>query len=192
MRSGDEHSAFLAESESLMLRGSWPDVRRLMHQALAQFPDDPEFCLRYATAVFDEVPAESVEYARRATASSEAGPALLTRAGLLLYRHGQIEDAGRCARRVASHEVDENFPLIADFFYLIGLLAIERSRLDVAEEYLRLAFEAEPEGEDRAYRLAALLADQDRLVEASDVIARGLEHGAPDRDGLLALRERLT
>jgi tetratricopeptide (TPR) repeat protein len=163
-----------------------------MQQALARFPDDPEFCLRYATVIFEEMPAESVEYARRAVTSSEADPALLTRAGLLLYRHGQIEDAGRCARWVASHEVDENFPLIADFFYLIGLLAIERSRLDVAEEYLRLAFKAEPEGEDRAYRLAVLLADQGRLSEASDVVARGLEQGTPDREQLLQLRDQIA
>lgn len=117
-------------------------------------------------------------------------PSRLTRCASLLHGLGEIEDAGRYIRSVLPL-IDEGFPLIADVFHLIGVLAVAMSNNAVADQYLRLAFKVEPAGRGHAYRLAHFLAECDMPGEALDVIAHGLEHGSPDRESLLELKGSL-
>jgi tetratricopeptide (TPR) repeat protein len=182
-----EREEYLEESKRLIDAGLWDEAGDLISQALGRYPDDPEFCLRYAAAITESSPDEAVEYVRLAVKFANRDPAKLTRAGLLFYGHGKIEEAGKCARDVVSR-VDESFPLAGDLFYLIGVLALARGSDAGATRYLRLAFDVDPAGHDHAYQFAAFLAGNGDIKQALDVISRALEHGSPDEKGLLELR----
>lgn len=181
---------YITVSHELMRDEQWDQVRDLMEEALGEYPGEPELCLRYALSLTPASRDDAVLYARRAASLSQDDPATLTRCASLLHDLGEIEDAGKCIRS-ALPLVDEKFPLLADLFHLVGILAIARSNDAVAEEFLRRAYDLEPGGRSYAYRFAHVLATQNMFDEALDVIARGLEHGAPDEEELLALKDSI-
>lgn len=166
-------------------------MRKLMDEALEAFPDDPELCLRYAMASVPASPVDAAKYVRRAGRLSSDDPYRLTRCASLLYGLGEVEDAGKYVRSVLPL-IDENFPLIADVFHLVGVLAVAKANDTVADEYLRLAFKVEPTGSGHAYELAHFLVVRGRREDALDVIAEALEHDSPDRERLLELRESFS
>jgi uncharacterized protein HemY len=182
---------YLTVSADLVREEQWDDLRELMAQAVEAFPDDPELCLRYAISLSEVSPDEAISYARRAADHSWESPSRLTRCASYLYGLGEIEDAGRYIRAVLPL-IDEGFPLIADVFHLIGILAVAKNNSTVADKYLRLAFDVEPAGRDHAYRLAHFLATCGMPGDALDVIAKGLEHGSPDEEKLLELRDLIS
>jgi len=60
---------------------------------------------------------------------------------------------------------------------------------EVAAKFLHLALEIDPDIYGNAHRYARFLVERGDRSEALDVIAKGLEHGAPDREELLGLQD---
>lgn len=189
-REGDDFRRYMSVSTDLIRKEQWDELRELMAHAVEAFPDDPEMCLRYAISLSEVSSNDAISYARRAADLSPEDPSRLTRCASLLYGLGEIEDAGRYIRAILPL-IDEQFLLIADVFHLIGVLAIAKSNSTVADQYLRLAFSVEPAGRNHAYRLAHFFVTREMSEEALDVIAKGLEHGSPDRGALLELRSHI-
>lgn len=182
--------SYLAESDALIHKAHWEAEYSLMREALADFPSNVEICLRYAVAAVEVAPEDAVDYALRAVRLSPDDPGVLVRSASLLMGLGEVDHAGRLARR-ASSVVDDEFPLIADLFQVIGRIGIAKKNDAVAEEYLRLAFTIEPDAVGLAARLATFLAERERYDEALDVAARGLEHAPPDQPSLSELRHKI-
>ena len=93
------HSQYLAESDRLVDAAQWDDERTLMEAAVDEFPDNPEFCLRYAVALSGSSPDQSSAYALRAAELAPSDPAVLTRCALLLFELELFEGTAKLARR---------------------------------------------------------------------------------------------
>lgn len=85
---------------------------------------------------------------------------------------------------------DLDFQLADSFAHLIGKLAIESGRPDVAEQFLRLAFGKDPAMSGFGRVLAAFLAQEGRSGEALEVVTEALRH-LPDDPGLIGLQADL-
>jgi len=181
-------SYYLAQSAAHMRRGLWADERRLMDEAIRRFPDHPEICIRTAVANAEFDASRSAIYAKRAADLAPSDPTILVRAASLLVGLGEVEMAGPLARR-ASEIVDEDFVLVADLFHVIGRLGLARENDDVAERYLRLAFNADPSGAGHGEVLAGFLVQRERLEEALDIVHRALEEDPVHSEELLRLHD---
>ena len=161
-----------------------------MRRALAEFPDEPEFCIRYALAVIEDEPQRAIVYVQRAAKLSGADPGMLARCAAIMYDLGEYEHS-RCYVKQLVPLAGDDFVLMTDVVHLIGKLAAEKGNEEVAERYLTKAFEAEPGVQGHARHLALLLMSLGRSEEALGIVTTGIKHDPADRDSLAQLQMEL-
>lgn len=186
---GDDPAAVLARSDQLHAEDKREDNARLLSEAARRFPEHADIQLRAAAWLFDTSPSEARLCIRRVDAAAPSDPNLLTQCGSLSFDLGDYGAAKEYAERVRDIG-DLDFQLAGSLAHLIGKLAIEAGRPDMAEQALRLAFGKDPEMAGFGRVLAAFLAQEGRPGEALEVVAEALRH-LPDDPGLIALQAEL-
>lgn len=166
---------------------------QLLRSAIEQYADAPDPRLRLAAALAAEDPGESMKLCRRAVDLGGDDPGVLTRAASLAFDLGEIEDARtwtKCAIRQAVRQA-EPFPLSSSLVHLAGKLAWDKGNVDLAERYLRGAFEVDPALPRHAEALADLMSALGRPEEALTVLDEAVRIRG-DGPQLRAARQRVT
>ncbi|MDP8942548.1 MAG: hypothetical protein M3N16_00250 [Actinomycetota bacterium] len=177
------------QSNALIREERYAENERLLRSTLSRFPNDPELNLRLGSALLTRPP-DAKRYIKRAIELSPFDPRLLTVAASHMFFLGEYDTASEYVRR-ASKVVPDGFPLAADLVHLIGKLAMQKGNDAVAERYLVLAFEEEPETSGHGQALAEFYASQGRSTEALRV-ARTAVRLRPDDESLLQLVDELS
>ena len=151
------------------------DTTAALRAAVARFPNDAQFAVELGVQLLVDDADEAKACLRRAVRLAPDDPYVLGQAATCLFGVHEYAEAEELTKRglaITSDGSMHRSPLLS----LAGRFAWRRGDEDLAEELLRAAFDAQPDEPVEAEVFAAFLAAQDRIEEALDVAARGLEH----------------
>lgn len=169
----------LDRSQELTRAGRHDEHLALMREALARHPGDLEVVIRAAAAHVVESPEQAAELAREAVEMSPEDPATLLRAAFVMFHVKRLDEARKLFVR-ATETAPDDFVLAGDLVYLGGQIFFAYGNDDKAEEFLKLAFDDQPEEPGRGFALAGLLEQQGEYERALEVVEKARRHRPDD------------